>query len=150
MIASWRASGQIGSRRGCQLSGHSRELRPNTIAEPSGTQRATTSTRISSSSAVSTRSRESTLSFSKSGGAAHAARASHLWRACTFAHAGQELGRLKPGRKYCTLGRLSHDVGWKYQDVVATLEAKRIVKSEAFHKKKVAVEKIKEQVKKDP
>merc|ERR1712051_576557 len=21
--------------------------------------------------------------------------------------------RLKPGRKYCTLGRLSHDVGWK-------------------------------------
>merc|ERR1712109_136089 len=44
--------------------------------------------------------------------------------------------RLKPGRKY--------------QDVVATLEAKRIVKSEAFHKKKVAVEKIKEQVKKDP
>merc|ERR1712087_292837 len=58
--------------------------------------------------------------------------------------------RLKPGRKYCSLGRLSHDVGWKYQDVVATLEAKRKVKSEAFHKKKVAVEKIKEQVKKDP
>ena len=45
---------------------------------------------------------------------------------------------------------MSHDVGWKYQDVVATLEAKRIVKSEASHKKKVAVEKIKEQVKKDP
>merc|ERR1712109_174011 len=58
--------------------------------------------------------------------------------------------RLKSGRKYCSLGRLSHDVGWKYQDVVATLEAKRKVKSEAFHKKKVAVEKIKEQVKKDP
>merc|ERR1711988_1128117 len=58
--------------------------------------------------------------------------------------------RLKPGRKFCSLGRSSHDVGWKYQDVVATLEAKRIVKSEAFHKKKVAVEKIKEQVKKDP
>merc|ERR1711976_457001 len=58
--------------------------------------------------------------------------------------------RLKPGRKYCSLGRLSHDVGWKYQDVIETLEAKRKVKSEAFHKKKVAVEKIKEQVKKDP
>merc|ERR1712098_987942 len=25
--------------------------------------------------------------------------------------------RLKPGRKYCTVGRLSHEVGWKYQDV---------------------------------
>merc|ERR1712020_298124 len=58
--------------------------------------------------------------------------------------------RLKSGRKYCSLGRLSHDVGWKYQDVIATLEAKRKVKSEAFRKKKVAVEKIKEQVKKDP
>jgi large subunit ribosomal protein L13Ae len=23
--------------------------------------------------------------------------------------------RLKPGRKYCVLGRLSHEVGWKYQ-----------------------------------
>merc|ERR1739846_115135 len=58
--------------------------------------------------------------------------------------------RLKPGRKFCSLGRLSHDVGWKYQDVVATLEAKRKVKSEAFHKKKTAIEKIKDQVKKDP
>ena len=27
--------------------------------------------------------------------------------------------RLKPGRKYCTVGRLSHEVGWKYKDVVA-------------------------------
>jgi large subunit ribosomal protein L13Ae len=27
--------------------------------------------------------------------------------------------RLKPGRKYCSVGRLSHEVGWKYQDVVA-------------------------------
>ena len=29
--------------------------------------------------------------------------------------------RLKPGRKYCSVGRLSHEVGWKYQDVVARL-----------------------------
>merc|ERR1711982_170720 len=58
--------------------------------------------------------------------------------------------RLKPGRKFCSLGRLSHDVGWKYQDVVATLEAKRKVKSEGFHKKQTAIEKIKDQVKKDP
>lgn len=27
--------------------------------------------------------------------------------------------RLKPGRKYCTVGRLAHEVGWKYQDVVS-------------------------------
>jgi len=30
--------------------------------------------------------------------------------------------RLKPGRKYCTVGRLSHEVGWKYKDVVARYE----------------------------
>lgn len=27
--------------------------------------------------------------------------------------------RLKPGRKYCTVGRLGHEFGWKYQDVVS-------------------------------
>lgn len=27
--------------------------------------------------------------------------------------------RLKPGRKYCTVGRLGHEFGWKYQDIVA-------------------------------
>merc|ERR1719450_1524609 len=51
--------------------------------------------------------------------------------------------RLKAGRKYCTLGRLSHEVGWKYQDIAATLEAKRKVKGEAFHTKTVAVQKLK-------
>ncbi|KAF4518232.1 hypothetical protein B566_EDAN006913 [Ephemera danica] len=35
---------------------------------------------------------------------------------------------LKPGRKYCQVGRLSHEVGWKYQQVVRTLETKRKVK----------------------
>jgi hypothetical protein len=34
--------------------------------------------------------------------------------------------RLKPGRKFCTVGRLSHEVGWKYQDVVARYVAIRI------------------------
>merc|ERR1711879_93612 len=33
--------------------------------------------------------------------------------------------RLKAGRRYCSLGRLGHEVGWKYQDIVAALEAKR-------------------------
>merc|ERR1711893_247776 len=58
--------------------------------------------------------------------------------------------RLKAGRKYCSLGRLSHEVGWKYQDVVSTLEAKRKVKSEAYHKRKLALEKAASEVKKDP
>ena len=48
------------------------------------------------------------------------------------------------------MGRLSHEVGWKYQDIVATLEAKRKVKAEVFHKKSVAVKKLKDQVKTDP
>merc|ERR1712156_1059423 len=58
--------------------------------------------------------------------------------------------RLKHGRRFCSLGRLSHDVGWKYPDIVATLEAKRKVKGEAFHKKTVAVQKLRDQVKADP
>merc|ERR1712156_1324996 len=32
--------------------------------------------------------------------------------------------RLKAGRRFCSLGRLGHEVGWKYQDIVAALEAK--------------------------
>ncbi len=38
--------------------------------------------------------------------------------------------------QFCTLGRLSHEVGWKYQNVIQTLEAKRKVKSKRFHTKK--------------
>ena len=48
------------------------------------------------------------------------------------------------------MGRLSHEVGWKYQDVVATLEAKRKVKAEAWNKKSVTVKKLRDQVKTDP
>merc|ERR1711997_235891 len=57
--------------------------------------------------------------------------------------------RLKAGRKYCSLGRLSHEVGWKYQDIVAALEAKRKVKGEAFHKSKAVVAKAKADLLKD-
>merc|ERR1712000_195285 len=46
--------------------------------------------------------------------------------------------RLKPGRKYCTVGRLSHEVGWKYQDVVARLEERRKVKGAAYYQRKKA------------
>jgi large subunit ribosomal protein L13Ae len=47
--------------------------------------------------------------------------------------------RLKPGRKYCTLKRLSHEVGWGYKDVVDKLEEKRKAKGKAYHERKVGV-----------
>merc|ERR1712198_285662 len=50
--------------------------------------------------------------------------------------------RLKPGRKHCKLGRLSHEVGWKYQGVVATLETKRKAKSAVYYKTKMANRKL--------
>ena len=68
--------------------------------------------------------------------------------------------RLKPGRKYCTVGRLSHEVGWKYKDVVeryvaamlwhpmpvipwnlltiGSLEERRKVKGAAYYERKKA------------
>merc|ERR1712000_624139 len=39
--------------------------------------------------------------------------------------------RLKPGRKFCTIKRLSHEVGWSYRDVVDRLEEKREGKAAA-------------------
>merc|ERR1712223_1960094 len=57
--------------------------------------------------------------------------------------------RLKHGRRFCTLGRLGHEVGWKYQDIVAALEAKRKVKGESFYKGKLEVAKAKEECMKD-
>ncbi len=44
--------------------------------------------------------------------------------------------RLNKGRKYTVLGRLSHEVGWRYQDVVARLEDKRKTRSSAFYEAK--------------
>merc|ERR1711874_451356 len=58
--------------------------------------------------------------------------------------------RLKHGRKFCSLGRLGHEVGWKYQDIVEALEAKRKVKGEAYHKGQSEIAKAKEAVLKDP
>jgi large subunit ribosomal protein L13Ae len=46
--------------------------------------------------------------------------------------------RLKPGRKFTVLGRLAHEVGWKYADVVAKLEEKRKQKSEEYYQRKKA------------
>ena len=49
--------------------------------------------------------------------------------------------RLQPGRKYCTVGRLGHEFGWKYQDVVARLEERRKVKGQAYYERKKAARK---------
>lgn len=46
--------------------------------------------------------------------------------------------RLKPGRKYATIKRISSECGWKYGETVDKLEAKRKVKQQAFHERKSA------------
>jgi large subunit ribosomal protein L13Ae len=47
--------------------------------------------------------------------------------------------RLQPNRKYTVLKRLSTEVGWKYNDVVATLEEKRKVKAQSYYERKKAL-----------
>jgi len=53
--------------------------------------------------------------------------------------------RLKPGRKYCTVKRLSHEVGWGYKDVIDRLEEKRKIKAQAYHERKIAAAKLRQQ-----
>jgi len=50
--------------------------------------------------------------------------------------------RLKPGRKFCTVKRLSADFGWGYKNVVDRLEEKRKLKSKAHYERKLAAAKI--------
>ncbi|XP_030748989.1 60S ribosomal protein L13a [Sitophilus oryzae] len=52
---------------------------------------------------------------------------------------------LKPGRKFCHVGRLSHEVGWKYQSVVRTLETKRKVKAVLSIRKRDKLKKLTKQ-----
>jgi large subunit ribosomal protein L13Ae len=56
--------------------------------------------------------------------------------------------RLKPRRKFCQLARIAHEVGWKYQDVVATLEKRRKLKSTEFYKSKTRRAKLMDAAKK--
>lgn len=44
--------------------------------------------------------------------------------------------RLKPGRAYTTVGRLSHEVGWKYKEILSKLEEKRQANNEQYWKNK--------------
>lgn len=44
--------------------------------------------------------------------------------------------KLRPSRTVTRLGRLSHEMGWKHQATVATLEAKRKLRAATFYKAK--------------
>lgn len=45
-------------------------------------------------------------------------------------------------KSFRLVGRLAHEVGWQYRDVIAKLEAKRKVKSAAFYERKKSKEKL--------
>ncbi|KAL8595306.1 60S ribosomal protein L13A [Nucella lapillus] len=57
--------------------------------------------------------------------------------------------RLGQTRKYCNLNRLAHEVGWKYQKVIGTLEARRKVKSKQFYERKRKLQQLRDQAKKN-
>ncbi|XP_040215112.1 60S ribosomal protein L13a [Rana temporaria] len=59
--------------------------------------------------------------------------------------AALKIVRLKPTRKFALLGRLAHEVGWKYQAITATLEEKRKAKAKLHYNKKKHVMKLKKQ-----
>lgn len=56
--------------------------------------------------------------------------------------------RLNPRRKFCSVGRLSHEVGWKYQNVIETLELKRKAKAALRHAKQKRDDKLRAEAKK--
>merc|ERR1712019_330845 len=58
------------------------------------------------------------------------------WLPTTIRHP-EEIQSL-PGRKVASLGRLCHEVGWQYRDVVGRLEAKRIANAQEWYNKKQA------------
>lgn len=45
--------------------------------------------------------------------------------------------RLDPTRKWCRLGRICSELGWKYADVVNKLEEKRKARNSEYHAKRV-------------
>mmetsp|Transcript_21701 Transcript_21701/g.68570 ORF Transcript_21701/g.68570 Transcript_21701/m.68570 type:complete len:202 (-) Transcript_21701:106-711(-) len=57
--------------------------------------------------------------------------------------------RLKPERRFCKLGDLSNDFGWKHRELLERLESQRKVQSEAFYKKKKEAAKAKAAARKE-
>lgn len=54
--------------------------------------------------------------------------------------------RLKPGRKFCVLGRLSHEVGWNFKKVIETLEEKRKAESAVYYERKMKLKKLRKEL----
>uniref|UniRef100_A0A8C1DB74 Large ribosomal subunit protein uL13 n=1 Tax=Cyprinus carpio carpio TaxID=630221 RepID=A0A8C1DB74_CYPCA len=63
--------------------------------------------------------------------------------------AALKIVRLKPTRRFAVLGRLAHEVGWKYQAITATLEEKRKEKAKLRYTKKKVVLKLTKQAEKN-
>jgi len=57
--------------------------------------------------------------------------------------------RLRPGRKFCRLGDLAAESGWKHHKLVGTLESKRKVASAAYYQTKKQLIKLKSQASKN-
>uniref|UniRef100_A0A2K5EMN9 Large ribosomal subunit protein uL13 n=1 Tax=Aotus nancymaae TaxID=37293 RepID=A0A2K5EMN9_AOTNA len=57
--------------------------------------------------------------------------------------------RLKPTRKFAYLGRLAHEVRWKYQAVTATLEEKRKEEAKTHYRKKKQLMRLRKQAEKN-
>lgn len=53
--------------------------------------------------------------------------------------------RLKPGREFTNVSRLSQEYGWKYADILKTLEEKRKAESAAYYARKKTAIKLKGQ-----
>jgi len=53
--------------------------------------------------------------------------------------------RLKPGRKFCVLGDLATQSGWKHQSLLVSLEQKRKVSGKAYYATKKALNKLRTQ-----
>ncbi|XP_029214018.1 large ribosomal subunit protein uL13-like [Acropora muricata] len=53
--------------------------------------------------------------------------------------------RLKPGRKFCVLGRLSHEVGWNFKKVIEALEEKRKAESAVYYERKMKLKKLRKE-----
>lgn len=54
--------------------------------------------------------------------------------------------RLKPGRRYCLLGRISAESGWNYKELVERLEDKRKTDALEFYAKKKELAKARAEV----
>uniref|UniRef100_A0A2K5XJ59 60S ribosomal protein L13a n=1 Tax=Mandrillus leucophaeus TaxID=9568 RepID=A0A2K5XJ59_MANLE len=73
----------------------------------------------------------------------------HFWAPSRIFWRTAALDRLKPTRKFAYLGRLAHEVGWKYQAVTATLEEKRKEKAKIHYRKKQQLMRLRKQAEKN-